>query len=100
MLHQKILRLSLSAEIDLLMSLRTLFLLAIAGTTLLFASSCVRDYTCTCQIVYTGQTGLPDTLVREYNIKDTKKNAKSVCEGNSTTSDNNGIHTEEECHLY
>ena len=82
------------------MSLRTLLLLATAGITLLSTSSCVRDYTCQCQIVYSGQPGLPDTLVREYKVKDTKKKAKSVCEGNSTTSDNNGIHTEENCHLY
>lgn len=66
----------------------------------MFTSSCVRDYTCTCQIVYSGRPGLPDTLVKEYTIKDTKKKAKSACEANSTTSDNNGIHTTEDCHLF
>lgn len=82
------------------MSLRTLLLLAIAGITLITTSSCVREYTCQCQIVYSGQPGLPDTLIREYPVKDTKKKAKSACEANSTTSDNNGIHTEEDCHLF
>lgn len=82
------------------MSLRTLLLLAIAGITLLTTSSCVREYTCQCQIVYSGQPGLPDTLIREYPVKDTKKKAKSACEANSTTSDNGGIHTQEDCHLF
>jgi len=81
------------------MQLRATLLLAAAGVTIMF-SSCVRDYTCQCQIVYTGQPGLPDSLIREYPIKDSKKKAKSLCEQNSTTSDNNGIHTEEDCHLF
>ena len=81
------------------MSLRTTLLLAVAGITL-FCTSCVREYTCQCQIVYTGQPGLPDTLVREYPIKDTKKNAESTCTSNSFTSENNGIHTEESCELF
>lgn len=81
------------------MSLRHTLLLAAAGITLLL-SSCVREYTCQCQIVYTGQPGLPDTLIREYPIKDSKKKAESTCQGNSTTSDNNGIHTEEDCSLF
>ena len=63
-------------------------------------SSCVRSYVCQCQIKYTGQPGLPDTLIRQYDIKDTKKNAQSACQANSKTFDNNGIHTEETCDLY
>ena len=81
------------------MSLRTTLLLAFAGVTLLL-SSCVREYTCQCQIVYTGTPGLPDTLVREYPIKDSKKKATTLCEQNSTTADNNGIHTEEKCTIF
>ncbi len=82
------------------MQLRTTLLLAAAGVTMLMSSSCVRDYTCQCQIVYSGSPGLPDTVVHEYPVRDSKKKAKSICEQNSTTSDNNGIHTNEDCHLY
>lgn len=81
------------------MQLRTILLLAAAGTTLFF-TSCVRDYTCQCQIVYSGAPGLPDTVTRTYPVKDTKTKAKSICEQNSTSSDNNGIHTDENCHLF
>lgn len=81
------------------MQLRTTLLLAVAGATLFF-SSCVREYTCQCQIVYSGSPGLPDTVIKTYPVKDTKKKAKSICEQNSTTSDNNGIRTEEECRLF
>ncbi len=81
------------------MQLRTTLLLAVAGATLFF-SSCVRDYTCQCQIVYTGTPGLPDTVIKKYQVTDTKKKAKSICEQNSTTSDNNGIHTKEDCKLF
>lgn len=64
------------------------------------ASSCTRDYICQCTIKYSGQPGLPDSLIREYPIKDTKKNAKSTCEGNSGTYDTEGIRAEEDCRLY
>jgi len=63
-------------------------------------SSCTRDYICQCTIKYTGQPGLPDSVVREYPIKDTKKKAKSVCEGNSATYTTGEITTTETCRLY
>lgn len=66
----------------------------------LLVSSCTRKYTCRCTISYSGQPGLPDTTVKEYEVRDTKKKAKAVCEENSETSELNGIKTVEECHLY
>ncbi len=63
-------------------------------------SSCVRKYICHCQISYTGSPGLPDTVIKEYDITDTKTNAQSTCRSNSKTFDNNGIHTVENCDLY
>ncbi len=63
-------------------------------------SSCTREYVCKCTISYTGQPGLPDTLVREYPVKDTKKKAKAVCEENSQNSEQGGIKSVENCHLY
>lgn len=63
-------------------------------------SSCTREYTCQCTITYTGQPGLPEPDMREYKVKDTKKNAVSKCEGNSETSEINGITTVEDCKLW
>lgn len=63
-------------------------------------SSCTREYVCKCTISYSGQPGLPDTLVKEYPVTDTKKKAKAVCEENSQNSEQNGIKTVENCHLY
>ena len=64
------------------------------------ATSCVKDYTCQCEISYSGKPGLPDTLLKEYKIRDSKKNAESLCEGNSANSEDNGIKTVEDCSLY
>ncbi len=65
------------------------------------AASCTREYTCQCQIKYTGQPGLPDSTIKEYPIRDTKEKARDLCKGNSqeatTTS---GITTTEICDLY
>ena len=63
-------------------------------------TSCTREYICQCTIRYSGQPGLPDSTMREYPIKDTRKGAKSVCEGNSGTYETNGIKAEENCRLY
>jgi hypothetical protein len=64
-------------------------------------SSCVREYTCQCVIKYSGQPGLPDSVIKEYSIRDTKKKAKSLCQGNSTAPvTNGGITTEEVCDLF
>jgi hypothetical protein len=74
--------------------------LLVAFTILMGAQSCTHDYTCTCKISYTGIAGLPDTVTKEYKIKDTKDNAKSLCEKNSNKSDSLGITTTERCFLY
>lgn len=82
------------------MKLRPSLLLAAAFVTLVGMSSCVREYTCQCAITYSGQPGLPDSSTKEYPIKDTKKKAKKICEDNSYTSEQGGIKTVENCHLY
>ncbi len=81
------------------MKLHRLLLLAVVFAGLCFASSCVKNYTCHCDFKYTGAPGLPDSSFNEYGISDTKSNAKSKCENQSGTYDNNGIHTVETCHL-
>lgn len=82
------------------MKFRPSLLLALAFVSLVGMSSCVREYTCQCGITYSGQPGLPDSTTKEYTVKDTKKKAKSICEGNSFTSEQNGIKTTEHCYLY
>ena len=82
------------------MKLRPSILVALAFVSMISMSSCVKKYICQCKISYSGQPGLPDTVVKEYDIKDTKKNAKSKCEANSATYQNNGINTNEDCYLY
>ena len=81
------------------MTLRSTLLLGIVALAIT-CSSCVHEYTCQCKIKYSGQPGLPDSLIREYPIRDKKDKAKSLCEQNSLTTDKNGIHTVETCHLY
>jgi len=82
------------------MKFRPSLLLALAFTAMVTMSSCVKNYVCHCVISYSGQPGLPDTLVQEYNIKDTKSGAKSKCTANSGNYSNNGINTVENCYLY
>jgi len=82
------------------MKLRPSLLLAVSFILMVGMSSCVRNYICHCTIKYSGQPGLPDSVIQEYNIKDTKSKAKTECAANSATYDNNGIHTEENCYLY
>ena len=82
------------------MKLRLGSMVALCFITMFGMSACVKDYICQCQISYTGQPGLPDTTIKEYNITDTKKKAKSTCESNSSASDRNGIHTVVNCYLY
>lgn len=43
---------------------------------------------------------MPDSTVNEYQIRDTKKNAKSICESNSATFDKDNVKTEEICKLF
>lgn len=82
------------------MKLRPALWLVMVFILMIGMSSCVRNYICQCQISYTGQPGLPDTIIKEYDIKDTKSKAQSACKANSKTYDNNGIHTVENCDLY
>jgi hypothetical protein len=63
-------------------------------------SSCTHNYVCQCTIKYSGQPGLPDSIVKQYTIKDTHSKAKSLCEGNSGSWMTNGITTKETCILY
>jgi hypothetical protein len=83
-----------------LMKSRLPLIIAAAFILMAGVSSCNRDFICQCTIKYSGQPGLPDSLVKEYPIKDTKSKAKSVCEANSGTYENGGIKAEENCHLY
>lgn len=82
------------------MKLRSGSLLVVALFIVMGLSSCVREYICECTISYTGQPGLPDTVVHEYNISDTKKKAKSACQANSANSERDGIKAIETCDLY
>lgn len=82
------------------MKFRILFLLALAVTGILSMSSCVKSYTCHCVISYSGTPGLPDTVIKEYTVKDTKSGAKSKCSSESGTYNNNGIMTDEHCYIY
>lgn len=82
------------------MKLRPGLLIAIAFTSLFALSSCTRDYICQCEIAYSGKPNLPDTVINEYEITDTKKNAQSLCEQNSSETEVDGIITVETCELY
>ena len=82
------------------MKLRTGLFVAIASITILGLSSCIREYTCQCEIAYSGKPGLPDTLITSYKLADTKKNAETLCRENSKESEDNGIKTVETCDLY
>lgn len=79
---------------------RRLLLPALVLAGLLSVSSCVKSYTCHCDIKYSGYPGLPDSTFKEYDVKDTKSEAKKKCEAESFTGDKNGIHTVETCYLY
>lgn len=82
------------------MKLRLSLLVALAFVLMTGMSSCIKKYTCHCDISYTGMPGLPDSLHEDYGITDTKANAKSECTKNSMTYNNNGITTVENCYLY
>lgn len=75
-------------------------LVLLCFTAMVFFSSCAREYICQCQIIYTGQAGLPDTITNEYPVTDTKKKAKADCTSQSTSSEKDGVKTEEICDLY
>ena len=72
--------------------------MALAGC--IATTSCNKKYTCHCDMTYTGMPGLPDSTFKEYDIVDSKSGAKSKCQAESGSYDNNGIHTDESCYLY
>lgn len=80
-------------------SFKTLIFSA-AVLSIIGASSCTKEYVCQCTIQYSGAVGLPDTTVNEYQIRDTKKNAKSICEGSSATYQKDNVKTVETCKLF
>lgn len=84
------------------MKLRSVLLAGFVSIFILGATSCTQDFICQCEIAYTGQPGLPDTLVNEYELTDTKKNAKALCEAGSSehVDPREGIKTVETCKLY
>lgn len=82
------------------MKLRSGLLSVFAFLLLLGATSCTKDFICECEIVYSGQPGLPDTLINEYKITNTKKEAQSICEEGSSENMEDGIKTVETCKLY
>lgn len=78
----------------------TTVLLALSAIVMLFATSCTREYNCQCKFTYTGAPGLPEGVVKEYKIRDTKSAAQSACQGSSKEYDKDGIHTVEDCDLF
>ena len=82
------------------MKLRFSILPAVALTLVVGMSSCVRDYTCHCEVKYEGYPGLPDSTYKEYPITDKKDAAKSLCEAESQTYEVNGIKTTETCKIF
>lgn len=82
------------------MKLRPGLLVAFLFITVFGLTSCVRDFICQCEVAYSGKPGLPDTLTREYDITDSKKNAETLCKQNSSETEKEGIKTVETCDLY
>ena len=87
------------------MKIRFSVMLVMVFAGVISMSSCIKNYTCQCSIVYSGYPGLPDSTTTSYEIKDSKSNAKSKCSAQSgtyTNTDNNGtqIQTVETCALY
>jgi hypothetical protein len=62
--------------------------------------SCTKNYTCRCTIKYSGYPGLPDSVINEYSITNTKAEAKNKCDKESKTYDHPPQHTVETCVLY
>ena len=81
-------------------SLRFVLSFSVLAFAAFFLSSCVRQYNCRCEIVYSGKAGLPEPTAREYYVKDTKEGAKSKCQAASFTTTEMGITTTETCDLY
>lgn len=63
-------------------------------------SSCIKEYTCQCEITYRGKPGLPAPEVREYTVNNTLKAADQECKDRSKVYVHDGITTTEDCELY
>lgn len=74
-------------------------ILMLAGLSL-GASSCVKEYTCKCDISFEGKPGLPAPTSREYRIQNTNGEAKRMCQNASNTVTEMGITTIEQCDLF
>lgn len=74
-------------------------ILILTGLSLGF-NSCVKEYTCKCDISFEGKPGLPAPTSREYRIQNTNNEAKRMCQNASSTVTEMGITTIEECDLY
>jgi hypothetical protein len=81
------------------MKLLNTLILSAAIMTIIGASSCTKEYTCQCTIKYSGIPGLPDSTINEYQVRDTKSKAKTICEGNSAKFDKDNVNTQETCNL-
>lgn len=82
------------------MKLRSGLLAAIVFFVIIGSTSCVKEFICECEIVYSGEPGLPDTLINQYKVADTKKKAKQKCEAASSENEKDGIKAVETCKLY
>lgn len=78
----------------------TIVLAVFAVCTAAAFSSCTQEYRCECTINYAGRPGLPDSVVRNYSITDTKKKAKSLCAEKSASYEKDGVTTTETCVLF
>ena len=82
------------------MKLRSGLITGLAFIMVVTASSCTKEFICECEITYSGQPGLPDTLINEYKLSNTEKKAKEICEKGSSQTTEEGITTIETCKLY
>lgn len=66
-----------------------------------FFNSCTQEYTCQCTVTYSGAAGMPDSSIKEYKVRDTRKKAISICEANSKNYDEKeGVTAKEVCKLF
>jgi len=82
------------------MKLRSGLLAGFIFIFILGTTSCTQDFICQCEVAYSGQPGLPDTLINEYKLTNSKKKAKQICEEGSSENTESGITTVETCKLY
>lgn len=74
--------------------------LCTAVLALMMSSACTKEYVCQCNVKYNGAVGMPDSTMKEYPIRDTKKKAQSLCKENSAKYNKDNIDMVETCVLY